>query len=104
MTVGVLDLQRWSRYRFLAGANKYLQQESTFWRRSLWDRAGGSLSSLYATAGDFDLCARFFHHAHLYPVDALIAGYHFHEDALRAAARDAYDLGCEAVVERALVS
>src|SRR5260370_32001480 len=104
MAVGVLDRQRWSRYRFLAGANKYLQQESTFWRRSLWDRAGGSLSSLYATAGDFDLWASFFHHAPLYPVDALIAGYRFHEDALSAAGREAYDRGCDEVVERELGS
>jgi glycosyltransferase involved in cell wall biosynthesis len=104
MTVGVLDLQRWSRYRFLVGANKYIQQESTFWRRSLWDRAGGSLSSLYATAGDFDLWARFFQHARLYSADALIGGYRFHEDALSSAGREAYDRGCEEVVERELES
>ena len=40
MTVTVLPLPRWSRYRFLAGANRYIQQESTYWRRSLWERAG----------------------------------------------------------------
>src|ERR1700730_6731381 len=35
----------WSRYRFLAGANKYIQQESTFWHRSLWEKAGGELNA-----------------------------------------------------------
>src|SRR5271168_5003089 len=40
MTVTTLDIPRWSRYRFLAGANRYIQQESTFWRRKLWEKAG----------------------------------------------------------------
>jgi glycosyltransferase involved in cell wall biosynthesis len=102
MNVGVQDLPRWSRYRFLAGANKYIQQESTFWRRSLWNRAGGSLSSSYQAAGDFDVWARFFQHARLYSTDALIGGYRFHEDALSAADRESYDRGCEAVIEREL--
>src|ERR1700740_551485 len=41
MPVGVSrSLKRWSRFRFLAGCNRYIQQESTFWRRSLWEKAG----------------------------------------------------------------
>ena len=59
VNIRVLDLQRWSRYRFLDGANKYIQQESTFWRRSLWNLAGGSLNSSYQAAGDFDVWAVF---------------------------------------------
>src|SRR5216684_782582 len=45
MTVQIQHLPRWSRNRFLAGANRHIQQESTFWRRSLWQRAGGALST-----------------------------------------------------------
>jgi hypothetical protein len=30
MTVDIRELPSWSRYRFLARANKYIQQESTF--------------------------------------------------------------------------
>jgi len=55
MTVDIRNLPSWSRYRFLAGANKYIQQESTFWRRSLWDKAGGELNAAYRDVGDFDL-------------------------------------------------
>jgi len=55
MTVDVLPVPRWSRGRFLAGANKYIQQESTFWRRSLWERAGGRLSTEFRAEGDFEL-------------------------------------------------
>jgi glycosyltransferase involved in cell wall biosynthesis len=47
LTIDVLPVPRWSQGRFLAGANKYIQQESTFWRRSLWERAGGRLSTAY---------------------------------------------------------
>src|SRR3984893_19285852 len=43
MTIDVLPVPRWSRGRFLAGANKYIQHESTFWGRRLWESAGGTL-------------------------------------------------------------
>jgi glycosyltransferase involved in cell wall biosynthesis len=46
----------------------FIQQESTFWRRSLWERAGGSLDLNYRLAADFELWARFFRHAQLYSV------------------------------------
>ncbi len=73
---------RWSRIRFLAGANRYIQQESTFWRRSLWERAGGRVDSSRRNASDFELWVRFFRHARLYPVDALIGGFRKHGDSL----------------------
>lgn len=44
----------------------FIQQESTFWRRSLWDKAGGKLDLNYSLAGDFDLWMRFFRHETLY--------------------------------------
>jgi glycosyltransferase involved in cell wall biosynthesis len=50
MTVDIRTLPSWSRYRFLAGANKHIQQESTFWRRSLWEKAGGELNAAYRDA------------------------------------------------------
>ena len=82
MTTLVLDLPRWSRSRFLAGANRYIQQESTFWRRSLWEKAGSRLDCSQRIVADFDLWLRFFRHAKLYPVDALIGGYRVHAGQL----------------------
>ena len=82
MTTVVLDLPRWSRSRFLAGANRYIQQESTFWRRTLWNRAGAHMDSTRRNGADFELWVRFFRHAHLYPVDALIGGFRAHGDSL----------------------
>jgi glycosyltransferase involved in cell wall biosynthesis len=82
MAVEVLKLRQWSRLPFLAGANRYIQQESTFWRRGLWDRAGGRVDDARRKASDFELWVRFFRYAKLYPVDALIGGFRSHPDSL----------------------
>jgi glycosyltransferase involved in cell wall biosynthesis len=50
----------------------FIQQESTFWRRSVWELAGACLDTSYRTAADFELWARFFKHAHLFGVDAML--------------------------------
>jgi glycosyltransferase involved in cell wall biosynthesis len=78
----ILGVRRWSRYRFLAGANRYIMQEGTFWRRSLWEKAGGYVDASRRIASDFELWVRFFRHARLYPVHALIGGVRSHGDSL----------------------
>jgi hypothetical protein len=82
MTVMILAQTRWSRYRFLAGANRTIQQESTFWRRCLWEKTGGRVDASRRWAADFELWVRFFRHAQIYPVDALIGGFRIHGDSL----------------------
>jgi hypothetical protein len=104
MTVDIRTLPSWSRYRFLAGANKYIQQESTFWRRSLWEKAGGELNAAYRDVGDFELWVRFFRHARLYSVDALIGGYRFHSDAISATDIERYNERCDKIIESELKS
>src|ERR1700738_3745253 len=100
MTVDVLPIPRWSRERFLAGANRYIQQESTFWRRSLWERAGGRLSTGYRAEGDFELWVRFFRHARLYSVNALIGGYRLHDGALSSSNMERYNQNCDEIAAR----
>ena len=100
MTIDVLPVPRWSRGRFLAGANKYIQQESTFWRRSLWERAGGRLSTEYRAEGDFELWVRFFRHARLHSVNALIGGYRLHDAALSSSNMERYNRNCDAIAAR----
>jgi glycosyltransferase involved in cell wall biosynthesis len=56
----------------------FIMQESTFWRRSLWEAAGGYVDSDYSFAGDFELWARFWQHAKLYSTTALLAGFRKH--------------------------
>lgn len=56
------------------GGNPYarymIQQQSTFWRRSLWDKSGACMDASMKVAGDFELWARFFRNgARLYAVD-----------------------------------
>ncbi len=56
----------------------FLQQEATFWRRSLWERAGGKLETAYSLAGDFELWMRFAARAELYCADVPLAGFRQH--------------------------
>ena len=68
----------WSRNKYLRKQFKYIQQEGTFWRRSLWDMAGGCLDTNISLAGDLELWTRFFRYAQLFTVDALLAGFRTH--------------------------
>jgi glycosyltransferase involved in cell wall biosynthesis len=56
-------------------ARSFIQQESTFWRRSLWDRAGSSLNTRYQLAADYELWMRFFSYAELVGVRSPLAGF-----------------------------
>jgi len=78
-----------SRAAYMAGENLptgkwyapgWLQQESTFWRRSLWERASGRIDTQWKVAADFELWQRFFQHAKLYAVDTPLAGFRQHGD------------------------
>lgn len=69
----------WSKYKMYMGycleRGIYIQQESTFWRRSLWEQAGGQLNTSFKLAGDFELWLRFFRYAQLYTTEALLGGF-----------------------------
>jgi glycosyltransferase involved in cell wall biosynthesis len=74
------DIPRWSRemYINMEPRNIYIQQESTFWRRSLWNRSGSRLDLELKHAGDFELWARFFRFGQLHTVDAMLGGFRVH--------------------------
>lgn len=57
----------------------WIQQESTFWRRSLWERTGARISTDFFMAGDFELWSRFYGEAELYGVSCPIAGFRFQD-------------------------
>ena len=52
----------------------WLQQESSFWRRSLWNKAGSNIPS-YALAADFALWCRFYEFTPLYGVTYPLGGF-----------------------------
>jgi glycosyltransferase involved in cell wall biosynthesis len=59
-------------------ATRWVQQESTFWRRSLFERSGGTLDTRLGFAADFDLWARFYETATLYAVGVPLGGFRLH--------------------------
>jgi glycosyltransferase involved in cell wall biosynthesis len=76
----------------------WIQQESTFWRRSLWEKAGGHLDDRLALAGDFELWARFFEHADLATTRCPLAGWRAH-DTNRSGDRQRYYAEAQAVLD-----
>lgn len=77
---------------YLPGDGRHvIQQESTFWRRSLWDRAGGKLDTAFPLGGDFELWARFFQITELYAVDTPLGGFRVHGGQRSVQQREQYD-------------
>lgn len=95
--LGTFTLPGFSRAAFLdgdylpGGVRHYgwIPQESTFWRRSLWEKAGGQLGASLKLAGDFELWARFYEHAELVGTPAPLAGFRT-QPAQKSRAMDAY--------------
>ena len=58
----------------------WVQQESTFWRRSLWEKAGGRLDDRFKYAADFFLWREFAKHTDLVKVSSFLGGYRSHGD------------------------
>jgi len=59
-------------------AYPYIQQESTFWRRTLWEKAGGKTNQSLKYAGDFQLWASYYQYTDLYAANTLIGGFRAH--------------------------
>ncbi len=66
-------------YDVIAGDYKWIQQESVFWKRELWEKSGGKLNTSVKYAEDFNLWLRFFKYEHLYYVDTVLAGFRYHD-------------------------
>jgi glycosyltransferase involved in cell wall biosynthesis len=81
--LGTRETPGYSRAAFLDGLylpgtrsrGYWIQQESTFWRRSLWEKAGARIPAEYSLAGDFALWAQFYRHAELIGCEYPIAGF-----------------------------
>ena len=74
-TVAVRPSPRWVKHDFYQGNYKWIQQESTFWTRSLWQRAGSRFCCSMRYAGDFELWLRFFRSECLFTTSALLGGF-----------------------------
>ena len=56
-------------------SGSFIQQESTFWTKSLWQRSGSYVSTDYKYAGDFELWIRFFNLEKLYITSAILGAF-----------------------------
>lgn len=98
-----------SRDGFLQGQNfaggdwpnqGYIQQESTFWRRELWEKTGGRLNENFELAADFELWARFFEYADLIGVEVPLALFR-NQPAQRSSVRvQDYISECHAILKQ----
>lgn len=108
LVLTVREARPWSWLRFIGRDFRHIAQEATFWRRSLWDKAGGGLSENFGIASDFELWTRFLRHANLYSVDGLIGGFRFRDkgqlsrDAGDDNSSSRYDALCELALETLL--
>lgn len=67
--------------KFVANGFNWIQQESTFWRRDLWQKAG-PLNSNLKYAADFHLWQKFAQHTELVKVHSFLGGFRVHENQL----------------------
>jgi cellulose synthase/poly-beta-1,6-N-acetylglucosamine synthase-like glycosyltransferase len=81
------------------GFRGYIQQESTFWRRSLWERTGARIDDRHQPAIDFELWARFFQQADLVTTSSPLGGFRQHGQQ-KTAQMDSYYAGAEAVLRQ----
>jgi glycosyltransferase involved in cell wall biosynthesis len=75
---------RWSKYRYLTNDFQFIQQESSFWKRELWEKAGATLDFEYDLAGDMELWARFFRFEKLHTTTIELSGFRHRKEGQRS--------------------
>lgn len=85
-------------FDYAAGNFTWIQQETVFWRRALWERAGGHISENYRFMVDGELWTRFFLQTELWHATCALGGYRRHR-ANRAAH---HQPECQAEMMRAI--
>jgi hypothetical protein len=74
--------------RYLGGHpawnGRWIPQESVFWRRSLWEKAGGRFLQERLQYGDFELWTRFWRHADLHLAPLPFGIYRMHPETYTA--------------------
>ena len=95
-----------SRKKFLEGnySKPFIVQESTVWRRRLWERAGGYLNTKFSLAADFELWLRFFRYAELYQTGFMIGGFRKHGDQRSYNNVDRYHQECRDAISAELAA
>lgn len=96
-----LPWARWSKWRYLTFDFQFIMQETTFWRRGLWEKAGSHLDEEFNYAFDMELWARFFRHAKLYTTMTLLGGFRYRgEEQKSRGHREQYLSEADTIVRR----
>ena len=66
-------------YSYLLYDYKWIQQESVFWRRSLWEKAGAFINGKIDLMVDGELWSRFFLSDDIWHLDLVISSFRSHE-------------------------
>ncbi len=77
-----------------------IQQESTFWRRGLWEKAGARVDATLRVAGDFELWSRFFEHTELFALAVPLGIFRFQRESFTAREFEAYMEVCRRVLAK----
>jgi glycosyltransferase involved in cell wall biosynthesis len=77
-----------------------IQQESTFWRRRLWEKAGARVDASLRVAGDFELWSRFFEHAELFALAVPLGIFRFQRESFTAREFEGYMEVCRRVLAK----
>lgn len=99
LCVKTFPTQYWTWKRFQRGDFRWLQQESTFFRRDLFNRVGG-LSLEYKLAADFELWCKMFQVTQLYSVNTVLGGFRQHGNQLSVAGVAKYEAEVKTICER----
>jgi glycosyltransferase involved in cell wall biosynthesis len=75
--VYIRQYRQYSQLDFLSDykSQQWIQQESTYWTKSLYQKAGNKIEIKYKLAGDFDLWMRFFQFEKIYAFNGLVGTY-----------------------------
>jgi glycosyltransferase involved in cell wall biosynthesis len=76
-TTEVSPFKKWSKYDYYCGEYKWIQQESVFWRKSLWEKVAGDFRTDLRYAGDLWLWTHFFRYAGLYCLPFFLSGFRY---------------------------
>ena len=93
------ETRRWSESRFQIGDYKWIQQESVFWKKTLWQKAGMKLNTDYKLAADFELWTRFFSHAKLHTVTTILSGFRMHNNQLSVNNKNEYEAEVQQIIK-----
>ncbi|HVA98847.1 MAG TPA: glycosyltransferase family 2 protein, partial [Bacteroidia bacterium] len=73
--ISISNFKNWSKYNYFLKEYKWIQQESCFWKRDLWEKTNSKLNDSLKLAGDLDLWLRFFDYAELYSLNIILGAY-----------------------------